>query len=114
MLTVAKIIARLAFACIALKLVADVQGVGRLDCPLCNVAECENDTTVQERCPDVGLVADACGCCKVCGKKFGEVCGGAYAYLGTCEYDEKKKIFCTANRTEYLQGVNVSGICTSE
>ena len=107
MLTVAK---ALAFVFLALKLAADVQG--QTACTECNVAECENETTVQKRCPDAELVTDPCGCCKICGKKVGEVCGGSYGYLGTCVYD--KNVFCTANSSEYLLGVNISGICTSE
>ena len=100
----------LAFALLALKLAVDVQG--RSPCSFCRVTECEDEAAVQERCPDLPLVANPCACCKECPKKIGEVCGGAYAYLGTCEYD--RNIFCTANSSEYLRGVNVSGICTSE
>ena len=108
------ILARLAFACIALRLyiVLDVKGqstTGPL-CPECDVATCENETLVQEICPDSTLVADPCGCCKVCGRIFGEPCGGAYEYLGKCEYH----LVCTAKRSEYLKGVNISGVCTSK
>ena len=111
MLTVV-IFARLAFACIALKLALDVRGqsaTGQL-CPECDVDTCENETLVQESCPDSTLVADPCACCKVCGRTFGETCGGAYEYLGKCEYS----LVCTANSAEYFNGVNISGICTSK
>ena len=112
MLTVV-IFARLALACIALKLTADALGqsaTGPMLCPDCDKENCENETLVQESCPDAKLVADPCGCCRVCGRMFGETCGGAYEYLGKCGYE----LICTADSSEYLYGHNISGICTSK
>ncbi|CAK9300803.1 unnamed protein product [Gordionus sp. m RMFG-2023] len=56
--------------------------VNALSCPCqsrsikCNVdppTDCEG-----------GLVTDACGCCKVCAKVSGEICGGLYMLGGKC------------------------------
>jgi hypothetical protein len=75
---------------------------------ICDIRRCENVTLVQESCPEAQLVRDTCGCCKICGSRFGEPCGGAYGYLGTCEYGLK----CTVDPSEYLNGANISGVCT--
>lgn len=107
-LTTGNMLAGLAFVCLAMAQISG--GVNPPHCPLCNVEKCENVTVVQESCPDVQLVNDRCGCCKECGRVFGESCGGAYGYLGKCEY----KLVCTANSSQFLNGVNVSGICTSK
>ena len=98
------------FACLALKLAATLENNGSGSCPLCNVGNCVDEEAVQKSCPDSTLVADPCGCCKVCGRMFGETCGGAYEYLGKCEYH----LVCTAKSSEYFNGINVSGICTSK
>ena len=103
-----KILVRLAFACLAMELVAEVRGQTG-DCEPCNVSTCENETVLQDSCLGT-IVADPCGCCKQCGRVYGETCGGAFGYLGTCEYG----LVCTANKSQYLKGVNISGFCTSE
>lgn len=105
-----KILPLFAFACVVLELVALVQGQNEPPDCVCNTRLCENETVLQESCPDTELVGDVCGCCKRCGRKFGETCGGAYEYIGRCEYE----LVCTADQSEYLNGVNISGVCTSE
>ena len=79
-------------------------------CPSCNIRRCENETVLQESCPEAQLVWDTCVCCKICGSRFGEPCGGAYGYLGTCEYG----LDCTVEPSIYLSGTNISGECSSE
>ena len=105
-----KVISSLIFAYLALKVAAALEKNASGSCPLCNVENCVDEEVVQKSCPDSTLVADPCGCCKVCGRKFGETCGGAYEYLGKCEYH----LVCTAKSSEYFSGTNVSGICTSK
>ena len=78
--------------------------------PLCNSALCESEDSLKERCAGESVVSDPCGCCSQCGKLDGEVCGGANGYLGLCDYDLK----CTADPNEFLNGQNISGVCTSE
>lgn len=81
------------------------------NCSPCVPRRCENETLVQESCPDSKLVNDPCGCCKICGSRFGEPCGGAYGHVGTCEYGE---LICTADLERYLTGEDISGVCTSK
>ena len=78
-------------------------------CPLCDITTCENETVLEESCPS-GIVLEPCGCCKICASGFGESCGGAFGVNGTCEYT----LICTVDEKQYLNGVNVIGICTSE
>ena len=106
-----KILALFAFACVVPELVARVRGqIEPPYCPPCDIRECENDTTLQDSCPDTELLRDECGCCKRCARRFGETCGGLYEEIGRCEHD----LVCTADKSEYLNGANISGICTSE
>lgn len=107
-LTIGNMLAELAFVCLAMA--QSGSGVSPPHCPLCIVEKCENVTLVQASCPGAQLVNDWCGCCRECGRVFGESCGGEYGYLGKCEY----RLECTADSSEFLNGVNVSGICTSE
>ena len=90
------------FACLMLAFV-------KAECPLCDLTTCMNLTALEESCPNE-LVYEPCGCCRICGSGFGEPCGGAYAVNGTCEYDLK----CTADSRQYLNGVDIIGICTSK
>lgn len=110
-MTTVKILTLLAFAYVLTELAVQVWGqVEPPNCPLCNIRECDNDTVVQKSCPGAQLVRDPCGCCKRCGRRFGETCGGAYEYIGRCELN----LMCTASPSEYLNGANISGVCTSE
>ena len=109
MKVVFRVFSSLVFAYLALELAAEVRAQRPPHCPPCDVRRCENTTLVQESCPHAGLVMDTCACCRICGSIFGEPCGGAYGYLGTCEYDLK----CTVDPSEYLNGANISGVCTS-
>lgn len=99
-------IAGLLFVCIVgIALATEASG-----CELCNPALCESEESLRERCPGGSVVTDTCGCCSQCGKLEGEVCGGANGYLGICDYSLK----CTANINDFLNGQNISGVCTSE
>ena len=95
---------------VVILLVGLAPGVAQPNCPKCDITRCENVTLVQESCPQSQLVNDPCACCSICASRFGEPCGGPYGVAGTCEYD----LICTANPMEYLNGVNISGTCTSE
>ncbi|GAB6027745.1 hypothetical protein CHUAL_001982 [Chamberlinius hualienensis] len=52
---------------------------------------CRRCTNKEEICGDYdtsickyGLALDMCGCCDVCAKGPGEICGGIWNYGGTC------------------------------
>ena len=100
----------LILACLSLKAATVPGNVSPGSCPPCDTSTCDDEGVVQQSCPDATLVSDPCGCCKVCGRMFGETCGGAYEYLGKCEFD----LVCTAKPSAYLNGCNISGVCTSK
>lgn len=52
-----------------------------MSCLPCDQINCVNKT--EEEC-SVGTVFDVCGCCRVCAKNLGEVCGGPWKVFGTC------------------------------
>ena len=108
--TMQRVLSPLILACLALKVVVALEINSSGSCPPCDVRNCDDEEVVQQSCYDSTLVADPCSCCKVCGRMFGETCGGAYEYLGKCEYH----LVCTAKPAEYFNGANVSGVCTSK
>ena len=101
---------RFMFACLALEFAARSHGQVR-PCPECVPRLCENVTVLQATCPDRQLVPEPCGCCQMCGSGFGEPCGGPYGSAGICEFGD---LICTANPSEFLNGANITGTCTSE
>lgn len=104
-------IAGLLFVCIVgIGHVALATEASGSQCELCNTALCESEESLRERCPGESVVTDPCGCCSQCGKLEGEACGGANGYLGICDYSLK----CTADINDFLNGQNISGVCTSE
>lgn len=52
-----------------------------LSCLPCSQVKCVDKT--EKDCP-VGIVPHYCGCCKVCAKNVGEVCGGLWKTKGVC------------------------------
>ncbi|KAG7163152.1 Cysteine-rich motor neuron 1 protein-like [Homarus americanus] len=55
-----------------------------LRCPPCSKVHCEERRPRRLRCPG-GVTRGVCGCCPVCAKTLGQVCGGALGYLGRCD-----------------------------
>jgi len=45
---------------------------------------CDRNTCTTPTCPGGQTVTDQCGCCKVCAKLDGEVCGGPWKTSGEC------------------------------
>ena len=51
-----------------------------LSCPPCAEISCEKPKNCQGR-----VVKDLCGCCHVCAKVEGELCGGKWMIKGQCD-----------------------------
>lgn len=80
-----------------------------LSCRPCSEVQC-NDKTEKD-CP-VGVVSNACGCCKVCAKNKGEKCGGPWSTQGVCGRGlECVKPTPPPNVNEYLHKFNSRGVC---
>merc|ERR1712215_548683 len=77
--------------------------VENLDCTVCTRKYPEDCTSGQ-------LTWDVCGCCQVCAKAEGDVCGGPWGIRGTCA----DFLFCDLNLEEIHDEFNADGICRVE
>ena len=53
-----------------------------LSCPECGQFDCP--PVSEQDCQPWGVTVDVCGCCQVCARGLGDLCGGAYAGNPQC------------------------------
>jgi len=81
-----------------LVLLAALQPAYGLSC-LCGNAPCQTPACCPGDSPR--YTKDVCGCCLVCAKEEGEVCGGPWGVLGTCREGTRCLRECECKTTEH-------------
>lgn len=57
-------------------------GVEALSCEVCDKSSCPS--VAELACSGDDVLADVCGCCRVCARRMNESCGGFHGLLGKC------------------------------
>nr|XP_045596383.1 uncharacterized protein LOC123757029 [Procambarus clarkii]XP_045596384.1 uncharacterized protein LOC123757029 [Procambarus clarkii] len=86
-----------------------------LRCPPCSKIHCEEHRPRRLRCAG-GVTRGVCGCCPVCAKTRGQVCGGALGYLGRCDagltcHLREPVVWTYRASTSLTYYSRVSGVC---
>ncbi|CAH1251937.1 CRIM1 [Branchiostoma lanceolatum] len=97
---------------ICIVLLCMVNGLAALSCIPCEERECEDPRP----CRRNAVVKDVCGCCDVCARVKGEICGGPWGIDGICA----EGLTCVKPEPEetgddvIIYDFNQSGTCEKE